>query len=284
MKRQFFATGLKKLAIVCCLAATSLLTTGLTHANLLITPTRVVLADGDRSQEVTLLNNSRETKTYRIELENKIQDETGQYISISADAAYPGNSAMEYIRYSPRIVTIEPGKYQKIKLRVRLPSSLPNGEYRVHLAMRSIDSPGAGHNSDSDSGMQVKIVPKMSFSIPVILRHGDNNMQTNISGVQLLPGLSASDKPSLDVILKRTGAASSYGTITAYMKTPNNSQVQQIGMLHNVAVYTERDSRHVKIPLWIDSIPQNAVVQVVYEGDEEYEGQNLGVAAFKYSN
>merc|ERR1712065_22236 len=86
-------------------------------------------------------------------------------------------------------------------------------------------------------------------------------------------------KPNLDIEVARFGNFSSYGKVTAYMKKPNSGQVEKIGQVNNISVYPELDSRHVKIPLWVQSIPSGAIVQVVYEGEEEYEGETLGIAA-----
>ncbi len=69
----------------------------------------------------------------------------------------------------------------------------------------------------------------------------------------------------------------------AYMRPANSTQVQKIGELNNIALFTEVDKRKVKIPLWVDSIPNNAIIQVMYQGEDEYEGRTLGQAAFRYS-
>ncbi|BFM06714.1 fimbrial biogenesis chaperone [Halioxenophilus aromaticivorans] len=251
------------------------------QASLIISPTRIMIADKENSAEVTLLNNSTETKTYRIELENKIQDSNGKYISISATASYPGNSAVDYIRFSPRVVTIEPGKYQKIKLRARLPESVLEGEYRAHLAMKSIGAVDVPAGDSVGEGLHTKVLPRMSFSIPVIIRKGEAEMETKIKSVELIPNTLS--KPNLDIVVERMGNASSFGVINAYMKSPQTGQIQHIGKLNNVAVYTEREYRHVNLPLWINRVPNNAIIQVVYHGDEEFKGQTLGQAAFRYN-
>ena len=250
----------------------------------MITPTRVLFEEGQRTAEVTLVNRSSEVKTYRIELTNKIQNENGGYIDISPNASFPGKSAMEFIRFSPRVVTIQPGKYQKIRVHARVPGVTASGEYRVHLAMRSISSKNGKKNQEvTTEGKQAIILPRMSFSIPILVRRGASNIETKVTGVDLIAARNTKSKPNLDVQVSRTGNASSYGTLTAYMKLPNSVQVQTIGKLSNVTVYPELGSRHVKVPLWVDSIPSGAIVQVVYEGEEEYAGRTLGVAAFKYS-
>lgn len=257
--------------------------TSKSYANLMISPTRVVFEEGERTSVVTLLNSSRTTKTYRIELENKIQNINGSYTTLSADALYPGKSAMDFIRFSPRVVTIQPGKYQKIKMRLRTPGDLPPGEYRVHLAMRSIGKETVPTGAGTGDGMSTQLLPKLSFSIPVIVRKGDPNISTKIDSVEMLPPSKSSAKPNLAVDISRTGNYSSYGAVNAYMKLGSTGQVQKIGQANNVSVFTEVDHRTISFPLWVDSIPANAIIQVIYEGEEEYDGQTLGIAAFRYT-
>ena len=58
----------------------------------------------------------------------------------------------------------------------------------------------------------------------------------------------------------------------------------KIGETHNIALYRETGLRKVTIPLQhVDSVPAGALIQVVYEGDGEFEGQQLGTAAFTYN-
>ena len=279
-------SSISKLCALLSLIASMVLPFHTAHANLMITPTRVVFDDKTKSGVVTLLNSTKKTKTYRIELVNKLQNSAGEYVDISADASYPGKSAVDFLRYSPRVVTIEPGKYQKIKLRLRMPAALPEGEYRTHLAMRVIDNdvqlPDSSASSNDD-GMRAAIIPRVSFSIPLIVRHGETGLQTEIKNVELLKPEDAKAKPRLAVEIARSGNSSSFGLMNAYMKAPNSNQVQKIGQLNNVAVFTEIDSRLVRIPLWVDKIPNNAIVQVMYEGEDEYEGRTLGQAAFRFN-
>lgn len=288
MNTTFFRFNSIKTYFIKTAAITTLALASLTpaHANLMITPTRVVFDDSQKNNVVTLLNSAKTTKTYRIELVNKIQRVTGGYTDISADASYPGQSAKEYLRYSPRLVTIEPGKYQKIKLRLRLPDGTPQGEYRTHLAMRVIDTGDTSPSADKTQGgegMKTSVRPRVSFSIPVIVRHGDLDVATQINKVEFLPKANNKSKPNLKVEIGRSGNSSSFGLMNAYMKAPNSNQVQQIGQLNNVALFTELESKQIKIPLWVDTIPNNAVIQVMYQGEDEFKGRTLGQAAFRYS-
>lgn len=253
---------------------------GQAYANLMITPTRVVMDEQNRNAEVTLLNTTETTKVYRILWREMLQTSVGGYVKIDAPTEDDA-TASGMIRHSPRKVTIGPGKYQRLKLRLRLPADLPEGEYRSHLVMKVTDTGvQASDIAYNGEGAKLRLIPKLSFTIPVIVRKGVNNSSTDIAGVNL--NVQSSEGPKLIVDVSHTGDFSSYGKLFAYMKATSSSSVIKIGEAHNIALFRETSLRTITIPLQVEKVPAGAVVQVVYEGDDEYEGQQLGTAAFTY--
>lgn len=250
--------------------------TNLANASLLIKPFRAVLNEKTRTAEITLLNNSKETKTYNILWEDKIQTPQGGYENIENYQF----SASEFIRHSPRKVTIAPGEYQKIKLRLRMPKDLPEGEYRSHLMMKAVANSHLPEIDDSNTkGMKMVIYPQLSFTIPIMVRKGKLETSASINSIEVEQGKD--NKPALNVQLSHTGDYSSYGSLFAYMKM-GNSKVEQIGEAHNVALFRETKKRKANIQLQIPSIPKGAVVQVLYKGADEFEGKILDKAAIRY--
>ncbi len=250
-------------------------------SDIMITPTRLVMDEKNRTAEVTLLNTKKETKVYRIFLSEKIQNAAGGYNDI--DTKEGEFIASPMLRYSPKKVSIEPGGYQRIKLSYRMPANLEDGEYRSHLAMKLIDSgvelSDYKQAPENATGMSMTIVPVLSFSIPVIVRKGKIDIDTNINN----PDLSTTDgKKALAVTLHKKGIYSSFGSVHVYMKANAISDVVKIGEITNIAVYRESNSRTVHIPLTTDNIPSGATLQVIYEGDDEYEGTQWGSASFTY--
>ncbi|MDZ7923757.1 MAG: hypothetical protein U5M23_06785, partial [Marinagarivorans sp.] len=67
----------------------------------------------------------------------------------------------------------------------------------------------------------------------------------------------------------------------AYMKVGSGA-TEEIGKSHNIALFRETSQRIVNIPLQVQDIPRGAVVQVLYKGDDEFEGKVLGKAAIRY--
>jgi len=250
------------------------------QASLMITPTRVVLDEKNRTAEVTLLNTTTTTKVYRIQWVEMRQTEMGGYKKIEAPTA-SDFIASDMIRHSPRKVTIKPREYQRIKLSLRLPKGLPDGEYRSHLKMKVTDTGVTADDIPFDGeGAKLRLIPKLSFTIPVVVRKGVIDTSTDIESVRL--EVQGAKGPELKVDVVHKGEFSSFGNLIAYMKANNRSEVVKIGETHNIALFRETKLRKVTIPLQINSVPSGAVVQVVYEGDDEFEGQQLGTAAFTY--
>lgn len=259
------------------LASVLLLFTSSTHASLMIKPSRVVLDERTRSAEVTLLNSSDRTKEYHIEWQEKKQTTSGSYVDIDiSDNPFP---ASQFIRHSPRKVTIEPGKYQRIKLRLRLPGNTPAGEYRSHLLMRVVnDVTPADFEANKKEGQTLNIIPLLSFSIPVMVRVGKLDTTTEITSIAVKDD---EDRKQLQVSVSHDGMHSSFGNLYAYMKV-GNGKVTKIGEKHSIALFRETKNRITNIPIKIPEIPPGAIVQVLYQGEDEFEGQILGKAAIRY--
>ena len=248
------------------------------QASLMIKPTRVVMDERNRSAEVTLLNNSSTTKTYRILWEQKSQKENGAYGKLE-DYEY---SASNFIRHSPRKVTIKPGEYQKIKLRVKMPRELADGEYRSHLLMKVTEDnvDFSKYIGDEEvKGTSAIIIPRLSFSIPVLVRKGKIDTKADITSITVTKNNEGNNIVKVD--LAHGGNFSSFGSLAAYMKTPSGNVVP-IGEANNIALFRGTSKRTVDIPLQVPSIPKGAVVQVLYKGDDEFDGQILGKAAIRH--
>lgn len=248
------------------------------RADLLITPTRVVLDDRSRSAVVTLMNRSTRTRTYRIEwIEQKMTSE-GDYVPIEAPQASDA-IASPMLRHSPRRVTIAPGEYQKVRINLRKPKDLAAGEYRSHMLFRVEPDKGAASSGDApEKGASLQVQVNLSFSIPVIVRHGRGPTTASIAGVGVQPGRNGGNELVVDI--KREGNYSPFGRISAYLQDPSGNE-ERIGLLNNVAVFMETPQRRLHIPLQRSNFPAGSRLRVSYEGDDEYEGRMWDQKAFQ---
>ncbi len=240
--------------------------------DLLVTPTRLVFANRLRSAELTLLNIGKSTATYRISFVHLRMEEDGSLKELAAtDTLLAGESfADDYIRYTPRVVILEPRVAQTVRLQLRKPADLPAGEYRSHLLFRAVPTEivpttpttpatgtppaeGGGATPPAES-ITIKLVPIYGVSIPLIIREGATTTQISFSDTKYSPPGAKTDAnnkaepATVSFALERTGNHSSYGDITVTF-TPNGGKPKVVGILNGVSVYTPNTRRAISFPL-----------------------------------
>jgi P pilus assembly chaperone PapD len=208
--------------------------------DLLIAPTRVVL-NSSRGTEVILNNIGKDTATYRISLEVRRMDSDG-----SIDLVEPGNAtelenkALAMISYAPRRVVLPPQQPQAIRIGVRAPADLPDGEYRVHMLFRAIPDAKPVTTTSVSNSVSVQVTPIYGITIPVIVRRGALQATAAISGVALT---NTKDGQRLDLQLTRSGTRSTYGNIRVMKPGEPKPLMEVVG----IGVYPEVTSRTVSL-------------------------------------
>jgi hypothetical protein len=221
-------------------------------AGLMLYPTRVVLESKDRSAQVELINNGNQPETYRIGIFNRRMTETGEIVA--ADKPQAGELfADDLLRYSPRQVTLQPGKAQTVRIMVRKPAGLAAGEYRSHLQFdRVADAAGAANleNLAKPTEGEVSIVLQalVGASIPVIVRHGETRVTTTLTDLTLESDPGKDKALFLSFTLKRDGTRSVYGDLVATF-TPVGAGPLEVAKVTGVAVYVPNALRKSKLPI-----------------------------------
>lgn len=243
------------------------------YADMLISPTRVLMDDANRSATLVLRNPSDGPRTYRLTWEDKRAHENGTYSMLSEDDDWP--SARDMVRLSPRQITVGPNENQTVRFSFRPPADLPSGEYRSHLLLKvipDVSEPTATLGNDSpEEGVGIKVFMQMSFSIPVVVRYNTDTPQVSIEKVSAIPVQNGKNL-GLELTFNRTGNASSFGKVTVEMQRNADSPVEKIGEYGELSIFHEVGKRKLTIPLRDARIPQGALVRVAYEGLYEYEG------------
>ena len=239
---------------ICLLALTLMAGESLAASQLMVTPTRVVFDSKMRNAQVTVINTGNSAGTYRISLVNKRMTLDGKI----EDIKEPKENELfadKLIRYSPRQVVLEPGKSQVVRLSLRKPRGLKEGEYRSHILFKAIPEDAGTDISKAveTDKITINLTAIVSISIPVIVRHGKTSSSIAFGSVSYKATGEKDGIPKLVLELNRSGNESIYGNLLAeFVQEGGASTV--IGQVSGLAVYTPNKQRVYKLPL---KIPEN---------------------------
>jgi P pilus assembly chaperone PapD len=216
--------------------------------DLLVAPTRVVFEGRDRNSEITLVNTGTSPATYRITFVELRMDELGGTREIAAAEATPDElAASGLIRYFPRQVLLEPGVAQTVRLQLRKPEGLAEGEYRSHLLFRAVPAGEPEPGEAAAAGIAIDLKAIFGVSVPVIVRHGDSAAAARLADLRLETAQGGAP-PKLAFRLERSGSSSLYGNLTATL-TPRGGKPLVLAAANGVALYTPNLARRSSLEL-----------------------------------
>lgn len=259
---------------------TSFLYSNYATASLLISPTRIAFGERDRVQTISLVNSSKKTNTYRVEWTEQKVGENGEYIELSEDEVNSFPVASPYLRLTPRQVTLEPGERQVIKVMARRKANMKDLEYRSHLTFTAIP-PESNSNSGSNPGISMRLNLLLSYTIPVILRHGKLSVETSIDDIQMTPTDKVGIK-KLMVTLSRKGSMSTTGSLQAYFVPEDSNEKVNVATLNGFNFFPDTP-KITKNLIWHTPIPETpGKLEVLLEGDKEFKGQILASNSIEF--
>jgi P pilus assembly chaperone PapD len=216
--------------------------------DLLVSPTRVVFEGPTRNAEVALVNRGTKPALYRIVFEQRRVTEDGRMFDLPK---LPDGEigADQLVRYTPHQVVIKPGETQLVRIQLRKPSTLVEGEYRSHLTFRAVPekTTGPSGNDDTANSVGVFLIPIYGVSIPVLVRHGQLSAQASFSDAAFTAA-TADAPPILSLTLNRAGAASLYGDLIVRLR-PRVGQDVIVGRFSSLSVYTAISRRLLRAAL-----------------------------------
>lgn len=212
------------------------------HAqSFMLSPGTIVFEDRTHSAELLIANMGDRQTLMRIEAANFVMDENGQLKDVAKSAVR--SSAEDMLRFSPRQFELRPGDNQTVRIGLRKPANLPNGEYRVHLRVVNVASgkpPAqiAGKNGD----MSFVIPINIARAVRVLVRQG---VTAGTASVVALSARHRGDNIVVAATFQRSGGGSSSGAYS--IVAPSATTVMAKGAL---TIYADRSTRTVeqKIP------------------------------------
>lgn len=140
-----------------------------------------------------------------------------------------------------------------IRLSLRKPADLADGEYRSHMFFRAVPAESAGRDVADDEApdegqLNITLIPIYGITIPVIVQQGDLSVAADISGIKLMQP-TESMPLHLDMTLGRTGTRSAFGDIIATYHPAGGGEATVLGQITRLAVYMDVEKRRVLMPL-----------------------------------
>lgn len=241
------------------------------YANLLVSPTRIAFEDRDRVKDVILINVTDKTRSYRIEWQENTADERGAYTTIPENELTFASS--EFIRYSPRQVTLKPGERQIIKLMLRRKSNMDLPEYRSHLKMTALPPTAEQKAQNTEQGIGFKIDVLTSYTIPVIVRTQAIDAKVEITDVKVK--VNSDNKAFFEVAVDKIGSTSVSGEFNVMHLDNKTAKETKVGILRGINIFHENQRRVVDIEWQNFSAPESGTFKIIFKGTNEQTGQEL---------
>ncbi len=246
--------------------------------SLSITLKRIVFEGSKRSEVLTIINNSDNAETYRIGWLHYVMNDQGKLVATQRENL-PANvkPAEDMIRYSPRRITVPAKKSQQVRVMMRLPAGVEDGEYRSHLWIRTEanvermrkSAEEFQRQSGSKKSMSLEMLP--GVTMPVIIRKGNIDAAVNIQNLraQQSPGFVSI---SYDFI--RDGMRSVYGD-TDYICNAGTSSAYMLKKVRGAGVYKEINLRkyNMKTEKPIDKGSCNTLTVVFQETEDSVRAE-----------
>lgn len=235
-----------------------------------VTLKRAVFEGPRRTEVVTIINNTAEEQAYRLGWRTMRMTENQSVIAVDDPAqAADLKPAEDMIRYAPRRVVIPAGGTQQIRLLLRKPKDLAEGEYRSHFWIQpeaeSVKfqplSEEQAEEAKTKPVVQIKMLTGMT--IPVIVRHGKMTVKSSISDVRASRD-AAGKQMNVGFTLNREGNRSIYGDLS--FTCDDGSLAKQV---KGIAVYTEITKRFMNFSIPYPESGKCDKLSVEFKADED---------------
>lgn len=215
------------------------------YANILITPTRIVFEERDRFAVITLVNNGRVAKSYEISWVNleMVEGADGYNAKDYKDGEF---DLSQHIVFSPRRVTLAPGAKQRVRLALRRPESIADGDYHVHLKFRALPDVVEDVPLLEKERAEANVKINLSYTIPVVLRVGNPEYRASIGQIEMARDVNTGAL-KVKVPIKRLGQYSVLGWLQIYHIA--GGQEELVGEISNANIFSEINDRVITVPL-----------------------------------
>ena len=211
-----------------------------------LTLKRVVFEGPKRTEVITVINNSNKPETYRLGWRHFRMTADKSLVPVPEDALTPEiKPVVDMVRFAPRRFTVPPKSSQQVRMMLRTPANLPDGEYRSHFWVQpEVDLDelrreelARAKRTGTEGG--VSMIMLAGVTMPVIVRKGALEASASIQGVvaKVTGGFV-----EVSWSLLRDGNRSLYGDID-YVCNPGATDSYNLRVTRGIAMYSELNQR-----------------------------------------
>lgn len=202
---------------------------------LFLSKARIDIQKNQNYAEFLILNRSEKKKLITFSWSDIIVKPDGGFKTLKEGEVFPGfRSASPYIRYSPRRTILNPGESQRVKMYVKRPADMSEGEYHSHFNIVAEALKPQQSISDLENKLRGSVQINAGTSIPVFVRHGDTNVDVAITEayIQYHEGLD-----HLFIRSVNNSTRSTYGLVTMQCVMPSGENIER--ELTTMRLYSE---------------------------------------------
>lgn len=240
--------------------------------DLSVTPTAVLFDGRTRTQEIWLRNTGKDSALYRLSLLHLRMTEQG---SLEEVPTFPA-SAAAMLRFSPRQITIGPGESQLVRVQLRRPENLPDGDYHVHLLFRAVppEEEVTKPATEELKSVQVQFIAIPGVSIPIIVRQGASKLNLVLENAQI----TGDENRMFQVTLIQNGKFGLRGTLrllAAKHGSKTETEIASAKVFH----YGDLPRQTLQMPIPATDLKQDLKYQAVLQDEN-----NTQVASIEINN
>ena len=189
---------------------------------LFISPHRVDIPPNGRIEELNVANKSDVPRRYDLQIINQVMTENGT-TERRDSFEY---SAEKMLQFTPKRFTLAPGDRQVIRVMVRRPKDLADGDYHSHLLFREVPLRTQERDKGKDAGGQkasFEIQALYGVAVPVVIKHGNVTSSMEIISTALVK--DERGRPGLAVEFSRSGNAEAAALLSVVHRRPGQEDV-----------------------------------------------------------
>ncbi len=177
--------------------------------------------------------------------------------------------AGDLLRFSPKTVTLEPDVEQIVRVMLKLPAQLADGEFRAHLHFEGMDDAEDKNLIVETKESAMNLKARMAIAIPVIVKKGTPTSTITFSDLKVIK--TPNEKTKFSVTMKKDGSANAYGDL-ALVNVLKSGKIKPVGEVNGISSYIAE--RTLSYPLNLGDV-EAGTLKLIYKKPESEGGEQI---------